>query len=816
MRGGSRRKDSDMPVRPTLPVTLPCAFCVWAAVWWVGQSWDGGVAVPVLVVPVASLAIAALMAGKWFGKPAALLFAALAASWTFGFVTASLHFVQQDAAAVAGKRQGVSSFAYVVQTDPRTSSYGSVRFRARAVPREGVDAPSFDVWVSLSFDSEGSQEVPYLGEVLDLRGAFVNLNRTQDYEASLYLQGCALTVRAIDAGSRGFASGCVGAVRSFRAQMLSRLGPLDEAAPSLIAGVAFGDQAAVAASGVSDTFSKLGLSHLVAVSGSHLALVASLASALVARARLRPSVRSTVLVALLAFYVCLTGFQLSALRAFVMSAVGLLAAVVGRRSQGLASIGLAALVLVLVSPACVFSLGFQLSVASVFALVMFGRLVQSWMEALLPRRCPQGLVETLSLTLLAQAATMPMTLPVFGTVPVLSPLANVVFVPLVSIVLLAGLVWCVLAPWAPPLAAAVLWVAQALSAVVCRAADGLAGLGAVAPVVDLGDASLWAPFLVAAALVYAVWPSPSPRVARRAFALVSVAAILAFTIVVIWPVERMVVLDIGQGDAILLQSGGAAVLVDTGPDDAVLAALARQHVWKLDAVVITHTDLDHAGGLVELVGHVGVDRVVFAQGVWDKLVQESSDLVNVVQEGLHAQVGQVCAGDTLRARDLTLSVLWPQGPVAGDENVDSIVILATWGNASASSVAAVPAGIPTDASQASGTPSMTALLTGDAESEVVAPLIERGAVGHADVLKVGHHGSAVSTTPEMVRGLSAQVGVASAGKDNSYGHPRQECIDAVLEGGARFVCTATAGDVTFYPQVDAIRVSCARELPFAA
>ena len=816
MRGGSRRKDSDMPVRPTLPVTLPCAFCVWVAVWWVDQSWDGSVAVPVLVVPVASLAMAALMASKWLGKPAALLFAALAASWAFGFVTASLHFAQQDAAAADARREGVASYAYVVQTDPRTSSYGSVRFRARAVPREGVDASSFDVWVSLSLDSDGSQEVPHLGEVLDLRGAFVSLDRTQDYEASLYLQGCALKIRAIDAGSQGFASGPVGAVRSFRAQMLSRLGPLDEEAPSLIAGVAFGDQAAVASSGVSDTFSKLGLSHLVAVSGSHLALVASLASTLVARARLRPSVRSTVLVALLAFYVCLTGFQLSALRAFVMSAVGLLAAVAGRRSQGLASIGLVALVLVLVSPACVFSLGFQLSVASVFALVMFGRLAQSWMEALLPRRCPQGLVETLSLTLLAQVATMPMTLPVFGTVPVLSPLANVVFVPLVSVVLLAGLVWCVLAPWAPPLAAAVLWVDQALSGVVCHAADGLASLGAVAPVVELGAASLWTAGLVAAALAYAVWPSPSPRVARRAFALVSAVATVAFVVVVVWPVERMVVLDIGQGDAILLQSGGAAVLVDTGPDDAVLAALARQHVWKLDAVVITHTDLDHAGGLAELVGHVGVDRVIFAQGVWDKLVQESSDLVGVVQEGLHAQVGQVSAGDMLQARDLTLSVLWPEGPVAGDENVDSIVMLAAWGNASASSTAADSAGNPGDVPQASGAPTMTALLTGDAESEVVAPLIERGSLGHVDVLKVGHHGSAVSTTPEMVRGLSAYVGVASAGKDNSYGHPRRECVDAVLEGGARFVCTATAGDVMFYPQVDAIRVSCARELPFAA
>ena len=644
----------------------------------------------------------------------------------------------------------------------------------------------------------------------------MSLDRTQDYEASLYLQGCALKVRAIGAGSRGFASGPVGAVRSFRAQMLSRLGPLDEEASSLIAGVAFGDQAAVASSGVSDTFSKLGLSHLVAVSGSHLALVASLASTLVARARLRPAVRSAALVALLALYVCLTGFQLSALRAFVMSAVGLLAAVAGRRSQRLASIGLAALVLVLVSPVCVFSLGFQLSVASVFALVMFGCLAQSWMEALLPRRCPQGFVETLSLTLLAQAATMPMTLPVFGSVPVLSPLANVVFVPLVSVVLLAGLVWCVLAPWAPPLAAAVLWVDQALSGVVCHAADGLASLGAVAPVVELGAAPLWTAGLVAAALAYAVWPSPSPRVARRAFALVSAVAAAAFVVVVVWPVERMVVLDIGQGDAILLQSGGAAVLVDTGPDDAVLAALARQHVWKLDAVVITHTDLDHVGGLAELVGHVGVDRVIFAQGVWDKLVQESSDLVGVVREGLHAQVGQVCAGDMLQARSLTLSVLWPEGPVAGDENVDSIVMLAAWGNASANSIAADSAGIPGDVSQMSGTPTMTALLTGDAESGVVAPLIERGSLGHVDVLKVGHHGSAVSTTPEMVQGLSAYVGVASAGKDNSYGHPRQECVDAVLEGGARFVCTATAGDVTFYPQVDAIRVSCARELPFAA
>ncbi len=816
MNATRRRKrvtcDDDIPIRPAVPLVLPCAAVVWLATWCVGRSWSGGASWALVAAPAIVCASAALLLGRLRIRHTTAsivpLLGLLAASWLMGAACTAVHcFLQDEAARIAlGARP--SSYTYVVQTDPRLTSYGDLTFKASAVPREGTGLSRFDAWVSLKTRGTGNEDMPHLGEVFEIQGDFSRLDSSSDYEASKWLQGCALRLRATQAENLGFEAGPVGAVRAFRAEMLARLEPLSRNGPSLIAGVVFGDQAAVALSDVSDTFSKLGLSHMVAVSGSHLALVASLSSAIVARARLRPFVRSGVLTLLLGMYVCLTGFQISALRAFVMAAVGLFAAVVGRRSQGLASVGLAALVLLLVSPACAFSLGFQLSVVSVLALVVFAPLAQSWAGALLPKATPRFLVETLSLTMLAQLATLPLTLPVVGTIPVLSCLANVVFVPLVSLVLLLGLLWCIVALVLPAASSPCLAAAGLLAGAVCAVSEALAGVGPVAPVVDVGDFPFWAPCAAGMLLLYAAWPRATVRAARGLAAGAGGVLFGMLLIAALLPAERMVVLDVGQGDAILLQGGGASVLVDTGPDDAVLYALARQHVWKLDAVVITHTDLDHAGGLPELVGHVAVDRVIFAEGVGQNLAKESPALLETVRDGLKAQLVEVSSGDVLNAGTLAIEVLWPAAPVNGDENADSLVMLASW------------CGVPADAADAGGSvrpdSCMSALLTGDAESQVVGPLIERMGLCGVDVLKVGHHGSAVSTTPEMVRSLGARLAVASAGLNNPYGHPRPECVEAVERGGARFVCTAQAGDIAVSPQSGALRVRCARELPLAA
>ena len=807
MRKQRRACELGLPMRPAVPPMLVAAGVVWAAVVCIGQlrlaigSCDSVAIAAVCFGPTLACLVVAAALHVHDGQKAAVasspacrapLLLLVGLSWLLAASSAWVHFALQDECASLGSSAGAGSFVFVVGSDPRQSSYGGCSFKATATG----EGRSFDVWVSLSLD-DGQSRIPRLGEALELRGSVSALDLDGDFERGKYLQGVAAAVSAFSFVSHGFEASPIGSIRAFRASCLEGLSCDSDCADSLIAGLVFGDQAATSHTSVSDTFSKLGLSHMIAVSGSHLALVATLFGTVLGRARIKPLPRCLVLVALLSIYVCLTGFQISAIRAFAMSFVALAASVFARRSQGLSSLSVAVLVILLVSPGCAYSLGFQLSVASVLGLVVFGRLSESWLSALLPARAPVGLVSTLSITLLAQALTMPLTLPVFGTLPLFSPVANVLLVPVMSVVLLLGLAWCVTASLLPPIAAILLWLARMLSSAVCTASDFLAGLGAVAPVLDLGAFPLWLLGLAGFGALYLFWPKAETSCARRLLAAAASFALLFGLLSLLFPCERMVVLDVGQGDAILLQGGGSNVLVDTGPDDSVVWALSRQGVHRLDALVLTHTDLDHVGGLSSLVGHVEVKSVVLAEGVARELLSnDPNNLLSTIKDDLHAGLSEVLAGDVITAQTFSLRVLWPKSPVAGDENADSLVMYAAWGE---------------DAS-----PRMSALLTGDAECEVLEPLAQAGELPCVDVLKVGHHGSAVSASEPLVRCLGCKVAVASAGKGNRYGHPRDECIQAVQAAGARFICTISAGDVTLSAQGDGLRVSCSGELPLAA
>ncbi len=791
------------PVRPALPVTLACCAAVWAAVCTVASL---GVSEGFRSVPVACACAAPVLGALLFmgarsfrarrapgpapSRGAALLLL-VCLSWAVGSSSAALHYTRQDTLASQAVASGAAAFRYVVQSDPRASSYGGCSFKATAYGDNGA----LDCWVSLSVEDDAG--LPRLGETLLLGGSMTRFDMDDEYGRSRYLQGCVVQVKAVRMERLGFGEGIVAKVRAYRATMLEALAAGGDQADSLIAGLVFGNQAAAAQAGISDTFSKLGLSHMIAVSGSHLALVAAMLGVALSAFRLRPRARAPLLVALLAVYVCLTGFQISAVRAFAMTAIALAGTVAARRPHGPASLSVAALVILLCAPQSAFSLGFQLSVASVLGLVLFGGLAQGWLAAALPLGMPETLVSTLSVTLLAQAVTLPLTLPVFGTLPVLSPLANVVLVPVMSATLLLGLLWCALSCVFPHVSAAVLALCRLLAGAVWAASSWAQGLGPVAPVVDVAGPALWAAALAGCVLAYAFWPKPSRRAAWCLGGAALTCMLLACTLATVFAPERMVVLDVGQGDAILLQGSGASVLVDTGPDDAVVWALARQGVHSLDAVVLTHTDLDHVGGLAYLPGHVSVGRVIYAAGVGEALsCEDPNSLLATMGESLRCEASEVLAGDVVTVGSMTLRVLWPACAVRGDENADSIVMHAFWGD--------------------EASPRLSALLTGDAELDVLEPLARQGMLPRVDVLKVGHHGSAVSTSAELVEALGCSVAVASAGEHNRYGHPRQECVDAVGQAGARFLCTIDTGDVAISGQDGALRVSSAREMPLAA
>jgi competence protein ComEC len=214
---------------------------------------------------------------------------------------------------------------------------------------------------------------------------------------------------------------------------------------------------------------------------------------------------------------------------------------------------------------------------------------------------------------------------------------------------------------------------------------------------------------------------------------------------------RVTALDIGQGDATLLQAGGHAVLVDAGPaGDGIARKLNAAGVRRLDALVVTHPQADHDGGAPAVLAALPVTMLLDGRG-GDR--SPTSTAIDAPARRAGTRITAAQAGQVVRAGPLTLRVLWPPaGPASPgtDPNDRAVVAIA----------------------EAFGA---TALLTADAESPVLAPL-DLPAV---DVLKVSHHGSADPGLPALLQRLRPRVALIEVGAHNTYGHPTPATLQAL-------------------------------------
>jgi len=243
---------------------------------------------------------------------------------------------------------------------------------------------------------------------------------------------------------------------------------------------------------------------------------------------------------------------------------------------------------------------------------------------------------------------------------------------------------------------------------------------------------------------------------------------LALSLLLVWlasfvttqPEDKVAVLDVGQGDAILLQSGTAQALIDGGQGRVVLQRLAEEMPWfdrTIEVIMVTHPQRDHMEGLLHVLDTYAVSLVLLPE------VPHSSQLQEAWLDELAArQIPYRFArgGQRLTLGEAELSILNPlstldaRAATAADINNASIVVRATW-------------------------PDLSFLLTGDAESRVERLLVETWAGGElkADILKVGHHGSKSSSSPEFLAAVQPQASIISAGLDNRFGHPHEDVLE---------------------------------------
>lgn len=762
------KREHVMPPRPLMPWTMAlCAgLCVSCSLVLnlVADLLLGEWAAPVMLLMAIPVAVAACIVlarscmrlvrwRRWLYAAALGLVAGavVSAGWAIGAVRASR----------ALDNRAASSLEFVVHGDPSIND-GAYSYTCDAYAGEKRLGQ-----VRLSCDRE-------LGVGSHVR-AIGRISRFENdaYGRSRVLRGEVRKVKAarivsVDEGSPG-------PLLRLRNGLLASIAPATDPARSLIAGVVCGRSAELRAQPAGDWFSVTGTAHLIAVSGSHLAIVGFVIESALQKTRLSRGLQRGLLVLALAAYAVFTGASPSAVRACCMVAATLVANGAGRRRHGLSALFVTMAIFVLLRPTVLFEMGFQLSCASVFAILCFCPYAT---YALVELGVPSGVASILSVTLCSQLATLPVTIPTFGTFSLIAPLANAVIGPVISVLLASSvvLVPCSLVPLLSR-------VALVVPMIVARCALFFEQLFAAVPgaSVTVPPDTVWVyvvPFALAVLLVW--WPRPRARPMAAGLACLVLLAAIPYVYWDRFASPSVTVLDVGQADAILIRQGGAVALVDCGLDERVVSALVRNNVHHIDAVFVTHWDEDHWGGLPDVLDQFSVGAIVVAADALDGAPAEVLNRPGVTYR-------QVACGDTVDIGAFRTRVMWPFDTVDGEGNEDSLVLLLSY---------------------AQEGKSLRVLLTGDAELDQEREFLQE--VGDIDVLKLGHHGSKVSVDTDLLGTLKPELSIASAGEGNRYGHPSDACIDAVKEAGGAFACTIEHGDITVTPTAKGFAMRCQR------
>ena len=550
-------------------------------------------------------------------------------------------------------------------------------------------------------------------------------------------------------------------LRSALSEPLRRLVPEPES--GILLGIALGDRASITAD-LAYAFARSGTSHLLAISGFNMTLVAA-AVAAVLRRHAGPRLRSLAIVLAVVLYSLLVGLGASVVRSAIMATATALGLALGRRAAAANGLCAAIAVMLVLDPATLSDAGFLLSAAATGGLLAF----QAPLAERL-RRLPTIVGEGLAATLAATLPTLPIIAGIFGRISIVSPLANVVAVPLFPVLMVTSVATAGLGAISPDAARPIALVAYGFAFVLRVVVETAAALPLAAIDVPRGPltsvillAMCFAVVLIARRMRLTIptvtvprmrWPSPpSRRVLAMTVAIVIAIGAVAAMLAAAPPGFRIRALDIGQGDAFLVEAAGKVALIDGGPDPArLLAELgASLRPWqrRIDVVVLTHAHVDHGAGLIAVLDRYEVGLAVAPRGL------NAGPLADAWSKGiashgiLRADVG---AGAIVHLGSARIRILAPNADPLVD--TPSLVLRIEIGTVSA-------------------------LFSGDATEAAQADLLLAPELLRSRIYVPPHHGAATPYATALAAAVRPEVALISAGLDNRYGHPTAETLSAL-------------------------------------
>ncbi len=640
------------------------------------------------------------------------------------------------------------------------------------------------------------RDAPYIryGDRLRLEGTLTAPPELDDFDYPAYLarQGIGTvvsfpSVALVDEGEGGRMRTALAGIRRSLHGSLGRSLPEPEASlgQALLLGMRDGipDQ-------VLDDFRTTGTSHLLAISGLHVGILLGLALPVSARAFGRR--RHLYLIApLLALwmYAVLAGLSPSVVRASIMGTVYLAALALGRPKSILPALGLAAAVMVAVSPNILWSVSFQLSFAAMAGIATLSDPITRRLEDLVGASDEEGIATRWPVRALAGAvgtsaaailATQPLTAFYFQQVSLVGLPTTLITLPMLPLALVFHTIAAVSGLVFHPLGVAFGWIAWGATTYIVQVVHLAAKIpaatfetGRIAPALVIGYYCAGAAWFVAhrrgvlSEVVRRIQPSvsvpPGISTARWLAVPLSLAAVLVWTAALTNEDGRLHVVfaDVGNGDSVLIISPtGRQVLVDGGPEaqDATRLLGSAMPFWdrSLDVVVLTHGHADHITGLLDVLRRYDVGHIVEREAEhttpdylsWRHAVENEGSVVTQARAGQVIDLGDGATIEFLHPPETLMS------GTDSDLNNASIVLRVVYGDVSF-------------------------LLTGDIFVEAERDMLSRGIDVRSTVLKVPHHGSRTSSSPEFIGQVGPSVAVISVGADNRFGHPHTETLEVL-------------------------------------
>lgn len=531
-------------------------------------------------------------------------------------------------------------------------------------------------------------------------------------------------------------------------------------------------------------YQRNGIAHILAISALHISIIGSALYRLLRKLGCSYAGAGIPVMVILISYGWMTGFSGSTIRAVIMFCLMLTGDILGRTYDMLTGVGIACLYMLIENPYRLWDAGFLLSFGAVLSLGIVVPVIQNSMEPLRRGRFRRYLTDGLCSGMVLQLLTGPIAAYFYYDVPIYGVFLNLIVIPLMTLLVICGFTGLLIYPVFPWLGTGVLlpcqWILQ-LFRLLCEMAEGLPGSLLHVGGISLSDFIIYYGLLI---LLFLLWKGKQylPMVLLGIF-------LCGYVLLPVKGPLRITMLDIGQGDSILIETPEHQhILIDGGSSsrasigEYVITPAAKYYgSGCLDYVFVSHMDQDHVNGILELIGLMEAGGLPIGCLVLPEFADTDEEFRELIHRAEEAgiRVTTMNGGEALVLDSISVTCMYPvvsrEGTTfagaGGSKNNNSMVLSLSYG-------------------------AFDMLFTGDLEAEGEKFLLQEGILSQSyDVLKVGHHGSAGSTTMDFLEVVEPEFALISCGEHNSYGHPHADTLERLGAAGSRIFCTVDTGAI---------------------